>query len=150
MQSQSPKSDIQSPAASGGSPSPNSHLPSSSSKPSTSEGEVLVKVESVSKKFCRSLKKSLWYGVCDIAAELSPFGGRSPVPSAEVPSSSLENSPTALAEGANFNSKFKIQNSEFTSPRARDEDLRPGEFYAVRDVSFQLKRGECLGLIALA
>jgi hypothetical protein len=34
--------------------------------------EVLVKVEGVSKKFCRSLKKSLWYGVCDIASELLP------------------------------------------------------------------------------
>ena len=30
---------------------------------------------------------------------------------------------------------------------ARDEDLREGEFYAVRDVSFELRRGECLGLI---
>ena len=34
--------------------------------------EVLVRVEGVSKKFCRSLKKSLWYGVCDIAGELLP------------------------------------------------------------------------------
>jgi lipopolysaccharide transport system ATP-binding protein len=25
--------------------------------------------------------------------------------------------------------------------------LRPDEFYAVRDVSFTLRRGECLGLI---
>jgi lipopolysaccharide transport system ATP-binding protein len=30
---------------------------------------------------------------------------------------------------------------------ARDKDLRDGEFYAVRDVSFELRRGECLGLI---
>jgi hypothetical protein len=29
---------------------------------STADQEVLVKVEGVSKKFCRSLKKSLWYG----------------------------------------------------------------------------------------
>ena len=36
--------------------------------------EVLVRVEGVSKKFCRSLKKSLWYGVCDIGSELNPFG----------------------------------------------------------------------------
>jgi hypothetical protein len=36
--------------------------------------EVLVRVEGVGKKFCRSLKKSLWYGVCDIASELNPFG----------------------------------------------------------------------------
>jgi hypothetical protein len=35
-----------------------------------SDDEVLVRVDGVSKKFCRSLKKSLWYGVCDIAGEL--------------------------------------------------------------------------------
>ena len=34
---------------------------------SKNDDEVLVRVEGVSKKFCRSLKKSLWYGVCDIA-----------------------------------------------------------------------------------
>jgi len=39
---------------------------------SKSDDEVLVRVEGVSKKFCRSLKKSLWYGVCDIASELLP------------------------------------------------------------------------------
>jgi hypothetical protein len=32
--------------------------------------EVLVKVEGVSKKFCRNLRRSLWYGVKDIAFEL--------------------------------------------------------------------------------
>ena len=37
-----------------------------------SDDEVLVRAEGVSKKFCRSLKKSLWYGVCDIAGELLP------------------------------------------------------------------------------
>ena len=41
---------------------------------SQNNDEVLVRVEGVSKKFCRSLKKSLWYGVCDIASELNPFG----------------------------------------------------------------------------
>ena len=46
------------------------------SGPSTppSDDEVLVRVEGVSKKFCRSLKKALWDGVCDIASELNPFG----------------------------------------------------------------------------
>ena len=72
-----------------------------------------MRVEGVSKKFCRSLKRSLWYGLCDIAGELSPFG-RNPQPG---------------------------------SREAEDGDLRDGEFYAVRDVSFQLRRGECLGLI---
>jgi len=32
--------------------------------------EVLVDVQNVSKKFCRSLKRSLWYGVQDIAGDL--------------------------------------------------------------------------------
>jgi lipopolysaccharide transport system ATP-binding protein len=32
--------------------------------------DVLVKVKGVSKKFCRSLKRSLWYGVQDVASEM--------------------------------------------------------------------------------
>ncbi|MEA5534772.1 ATP-binding cassette domain-containing protein [Crocosphaera sp. XPORK-15E] len=65
--------------------------------------EVLVKVENVSKKFCRDLKQSLWYGVQDIASEVV---GR----------------------------KYEHQ-------------LREGEFWSVSDISFELRRGECLGLI---
>ena len=67
--------------------------------------DVLIEVENVSKKFCRSLKRSLWYGVKDIGSELT---GRGVV--------------------------III-------------DLRKGEFWAVKDVSFQVRRGECLGLI---
>lgn len=66
--------------------------------------EILVKVDGVSKKFCRSLKKSLWYGMCDMASEI--VGGK-----------------------------------------GSHEKLRNGEFWAVNDVSFELRRGECLGLI---
>ena len=56
-------------------PSPLAPRPSPlDARPSTppSGDEVLVRVEGVSKKFCRSLKKSLWYGVCDITGELLP------------------------------------------------------------------------------
>ena len=67
--------------------------------------DTLVKVENVSKKFCRNLKRSLWYGMKDLGSELL---GRS---------------------------------------RDENEELRPHEFWAVNDVSFDLKRGECLGLI---
>jgi len=67
--------------------------------------ETLVKVEGVSKKFCRSLKKSLWYGLQDLGREI-----------------------TGRRHGGNG-------------------ELRPDEFWAVKDVSFELKRGECLGLI---
>lgn len=65
--------------------------------------EVLVKVENVSKKFCRGLKKSLWYGMQDIATEITGIKS--------------------------------------------DHALRPDEFWAVNDVSFELRRGECLGLL---
>lgn len=66
--------------------------------------EILVSVDSVGKKFCRSLRKSLWYGVQDIGREMI---GRSNV----------------------------------------RQKLRPEEFWALRDISFELRRGESLGLI---
>lgn len=65
--------------------------------------ETLIKVENLSKKFCKDLKTSLWYGVKDLASGLS----------------------------GNHN----------------ERQLRPKEFWAVKDISFELKRGECLGLI---
>ena len=34
------------------------------------EKEVLVKVEGLSKKFCKDLKTSLWYGVKDLVSRL--------------------------------------------------------------------------------
>ncbi len=65
----------------------------------------LIIVEGVSKKFCHSLKKSLWYGIEDLASEL--IGRR----------------------------------------HSGNGQLRTDEFWAVNDVSFGLKRGECLGLV---
>ena len=66
--------------------------------------EVLVRAANVSKKFCRILKRSLWYGAQDIAAELLPRN-------------------------------------------AATDQLRPGEFWALKDICFELRRGTCLGLI---
>lgn len=68
------------------------------------EADKLVLVEGVAKKFCRSLKRSLVYGLRDIGSELSG--------------------------------------------RSRHSDvLRPGEFWALKELSFQLRRGEALGLV---
>jgi hypothetical protein len=51
-----------------------SSSPSSDLRPPTSnrdsDAEVLVRVEGVSKIFCRDLKKSLWYGLQDSAKDL--------------------------------------------------------------------------------
>lgn len=67
--------------------------------------DTLIKVEGVSKKFCRNLKKSLLYGMKDLGNEL------------------------------------------FCRLHTGDEFLRQDEFWAVKDVSFKLERGECIGLI---
>src|SRR5690606_21637080 len=67
------------------------------------EKEVLVKVEGLSKKFCKDLKTSLWYGMQDLFSNVT--GNKS------------------------------------------ERKLREKEFWAVKDINFELRRGECLGLI---
>jgi len=47
--------------------------------PITSERETLVRVDGVSKKFCKSLKRSLWYGVEDITSEMMGLSRRNEV-----------------------------------------------------------------------
>ncbi|MBM3862684.1 MAG: ATP-binding cassette domain-containing protein [Verrucomicrobia bacterium] len=76
----------------------------------SADDDVVVRVDGVSKKFCRDLKKSLWYGIRDVAAEVLPVGRR-------------------------------------RSAEERNRTLRDGEFWAVDQVSFELRRGECLGLM---
>ena len=66
--------------------------------------DILVAAENVSKKFCRSLKRSLSYGVRDLA-------------------------------------------NEVTGRNGRHGELRTDEFWAVKDVSFLLERGQTLGII---
>ena len=70
----------------------------------------LVRVEGVSKIFCRSLKRSLHYGLMDSLSDILPVGKR----------------------------KYD---------ESGEPILRKEEFWAVKDISFELRRGECLGLI---
>lgn len=76
--------------------------------------DVLIRAEHVSKKFCRSMRRSLWYGLKDVGSALVPW-------------------------------------SDPTKGGLRSVDdfpeLRRDEFMAVKDVSFELRRGQCLGLI---
>jgi ABC-type multidrug transport system fused ATPase/permease subunit len=149
-------------------PSPISHL-QSSSKHSDPQDEVLVRVENVSKIFCRDLKKSLLYGLQDSARDLFSWGkksgdGRSKIVNGRSKmvdgrsriedniTSSISNIPSpgeALQSPISHIPSSSADEAE-TSPLGRRHDermLRPGEFYAVKDVSFELRRGECLGLI---
>ena len=68
------------------------------------DNDTLISVENVSKKYCKSLRKSMMYGIQDIARNSLGLSARSNI-------------------------------------------LREGEFWAVNEVSFELKRGETLGLI---
>ena len=65
--------------------------------------DILVKVGGLSKKFCKDLKTSLWYGIKDLCSGIS----------------------------GNKNTR----------------ELRDKEFWALKDINFELRRGECLGLI---
>jgi teichoic acid transport system ATP-binding protein len=66
--------------------------------------DPIISVQSVSKKFCRSLKRTMLYGAKDVARDLL---GISP----------------------------------------NSSELRADEFWALEDISFDVRRGECLGLI---
>ena len=110
---------------------------------SKNDDEVLVRVEGVSKKFCRSLKKSLWYGVCDIAGELLPGRKRretrdegrelSDRSAQDISSSTLDAGRSTAAASALDSGPLTLDSTH---------GLRAGEFFAVKDVSFELRRGE--------
>jgi lipopolysaccharide transport system ATP-binding protein len=66
--------------------------------------DILLSVDHVSKRFCRSLRRSIGYGLLDIVQEVSGV-------------------------------------------RQESRSLRTGEFWALKDLSFSLKRGDSLGIV---
>ena len=65
---------------------------------------IVMSIDDLSKKFCKDLKSSLWYGLKDLTSELLFFNRHT-------------------------------------------EQLRDNEFWALKGVSFELLKGETLGLI---
>lgn len=66
--------------------------------------DIVLSVQGVSKRFCRNLRRTLFYGVQDIASEIAGI-------------------------------------------RGDEKTLRQGEFWALHQVGFELRRGEALGLV---
>lgn len=80
------------------------HGPQATTATPPTGNDVVISVNHVSKKFCRNLKRSMAYGIADLARNLlsiNPDTGK----------------------------------------------LRQGEFWALDEVSFELKRGEVLGVV---
>lgn len=65
--------------------------------------DIVIDVKNLSKKYCRQLKRSLWYGVGDLFREMTC--------------------------------------------RPRELKLRNSEFLAVRNATFQVRKGECVALL---
>ncbi|MEW4570302.1 ABC transporter ATP-binding protein [Tautonia sp. JC769] len=78
--------------------------PDVGAEPTRPDPDVVISAEGLHKRFCRDLRRSLFYGVADVAGEL-------------------------------------------TGRRRARHSLRRGEFWALRDVSLELRRGEALGLV---
>ncbi len=66
--------------------------------------DTVISVENVSKKYCKSLKRSMFYGAIDIGKNMLGLSSRS-------------------------------------------DQLRKDEFWALKDISFEVKKGETLGII---
>ena len=90
--------------------------------------DVVLSVYGVSKKFCRNLKRSMWYGMQDLARNM--LGIRS------------------KRKGINLK-PLNVGQVETNDSQSATPPLRRDEFWAVRDVSFDLKKGESLGVIGV-
>lgn len=95
--------------------------------------EHAIIVDHLSKKFARSLKKAMMYGLKDIT--------RAAIMSSWAKSPGLESRLADLDREESTNASIVIPSKEPVLP------LRPTEFMAVNDVSFKVKKGECVGLI---
>lgn len=92
--------------------------------------ETLITCENLGKRFCRDFKKSLWYGVKDSARDVFRRGNKNSEHRTAISKSNVSGRPL---------------NTDM--PALNMPELRAGEFWANQNVNFEVKRGECVGLI---
>jgi len=98
--------------------------------------DVVLSVRNVSKKFCRNLRRSMFYGIQDLTRSMLGMQSKPEFGNSDRSRESVSDlKPESGSE---------TQVSSLQSPVS---SLRKDEFWAVRDINFDLKRGECLGLI---
>ncbi|MCB1070394.1 MAG: ABC transporter ATP-binding protein [Kiritimatiellae bacterium] len=105
----------------------------------TMSSEVMIDVCGVSKKFARSLRKAMIFGLADISrAALMPRRFRS---------AGLE---ARITDARKMVPENSAKRAAFALQEAHPYDgagLRFSEFWALRNVSFQLSRGDCVGVV---
>ncbi len=105
---------------------------------------VVLSVRNVSKKFCKNLRRSMWYGIQDLSKNLVGIGSNTETEVLEKTEDGIlkaEDFSGEFASGQSGNKGLQSSVSSLQSPLRRDE------FWALQDISFDLRRGECLGLI---
>ena len=126
--------------------------------------DVVLSVRGVSKKFCRNLRRSMLYGIQDLTRSMLgiqsklEFGNLKPESGSETQVSGLSPQHFPLTQVSSFKSHPSLPTppsgliphpSDDSGLRSHPSALRKDEFWALRDINFELKRGECLGLIGL-
>lgn len=102
--------------------------------------DISIDVDHVSKKFARSLKHAMWYGLVEVGQKiLIPSRFRSSGYEARMRD-------LAAVPGAPPRPSSAVGVEALSRP-PDTTGLRTSEFWALRDVSFQIKRGEAVGVV---
>jgi lipopolysaccharide transport system ATP-binding protein len=114
------------------------------STPTDLPDDVVLSVRGVSKKFCRNLRRSMWYGIQDLSRNLIGRG-TAPAP-AHNPNRNRNPNPD-YDQDYDYDYEKDDQNPNEEPRTKNNSPLRKDEFWALQNISFDLKRGEVLGLI---
>jgi lipopolysaccharide transport system ATP-binding protein len=127
--------------------------------------DVVLRVRHVSKKFCRHLRRSMWYGIQDLGRNLigrpaglmldgkrglDRFANNSEEDTVAKGSCHGKRGLDRFANGSQQDTAAKGSCRLFPQTDGqRSIGLRPHEFWALQDINVDVRRGEVLGLIGM-